>query len=54
MNEKKKINFQAPDLNKLQRVAIDHKTIIFISMDADPEKAKRRYLEQINSKFVKK
>ena len=54
MNEKKKINFQSPNLNNFQRVEIDHKTVIFIAMGADPERAKRRYLEQINSKYVKK
>ncbi len=54
MNEKKKINFQSPNLNNFQRVEIDHKTVIFIAMGADPEKAKCRYLEQINSKYVKK
>ena len=54
MAEKKKINFQSPNLNNLQRVEIDHKTVIFIAMGADPEKAKRRYLEQINAKYVKK
>ncbi|MCD4832896.1 MAG: hypothetical protein K8R31_03805 [Bacteroidales bacterium] len=54
MREKKPNNFPSPNLNNLQRVAIDHKTVIFIAVGADPEKAKRRYLEQINSKFVKK
>jgi hypothetical protein len=54
MNEKKKVNFQSPDLNKFQRVEIDHKTIIFIALGADPVKAKQRYLEQINAKYVKK
>ena len=54
MYEKKQVNFQSPDLNKLQRVKIDHKTIIFIALDADPEKAKKRYIEQVNAKFVKR
>jgi len=54
MAEKKTHVFQSPNLNNLQRVAIDHKTVIFIAMGADPVKAKSRYLEQINAKYVKK
>ena len=54
MADKKKVNFQSPNLNNFQRVEIDHKTVIFIAKGADPVKAKIRYLEQINAKYVKK
>jgi len=54
MYEKKHVNITPPDLNKLQRVTIDHKTVIFIALGADPVKAKKRYIEQTNSKYVKK
>ncbi|NOQ25347.1 MAG: hypothetical protein GQ564_08290 [Bacteroidales bacterium] len=54
MSEKKAHVFQSPNLNNFQRVEIDHKTIIFIAIGADPVKAKARYLEQINAKYVKK
>lgn len=49
---KKSNNFQSPDLNKLQGVIVDFKTRIYIPIGADPEKAKKRYLERINSKFI--
>jgi len=54
MREKKTHNFQSPDLNKLQGVIVDHKTTIYIPFGADPEKAKNRYLHQMNSKYVRK
>lgn len=53
MKEKKTNNFHSPDLSKLQEVVIDHKTTIFIAVGADPVKAKRKYQEQINSKYIK-
>lgn len=53
MSNKKLFNFQSPDLSKLQEVIVDHKTTIFIAMGADPDKAKRKYREQMNSKFIK-
>ncbi len=52
---KKKLNiFQSPDLNKLQGVIVDFKTRIYIPIGADPDKAKKRYLDQINNKFITK
>ncbi len=53
MSVKKQINFQSPDLNKLQAVLVDFKTTIFIPIGADPVRARNRYLEQINAKYVK-
>ncbi|MCK5028376.1 MAG: hypothetical protein KAR57_01990 [Bacteroidales bacterium] len=53
MAEKKHHNFQSPDLNKMQAVIVDFKTKIFIPIGADPEKAKIRFLEKINAKYVK-
>jgi hypothetical protein len=50
MSEKKAELLESPDLNKLQAVAIDHKTTIYIAPNADPVKAKERYLEKVNSK----
>jgi len=53
MSVKKQNTFQSPDLNKLQGVVVDFKTKIYIPLGADPEKAKIRYLERINAKYVK-
>jgi hypothetical protein len=53
MREKKQNNFQSPDLNKMQSVQVDFKTKIFIPIGADPVKAKSRFLEKINAKYVK-
>lgn len=44
--EKKQIIPKAPNLSKLQPVVIDGKTIIYIDIDADPELARKRYLER--------
>lgn len=54
MAEKKQPVFKSPDLNKLQSVKVDFKTTIYIPLGADPVKAKERYLEQINAKYVKR
>ena len=53
MSEKKHNHCQSPDLNKLQGVVIDFKTKIYIPIGADPDKARIRYLERINAKYVK-
>jgi hypothetical protein len=47
MSEKKVINMESPNLNKLQAVFIDHKTTIYIAKDANPEEARKRYLARI-------
>jgi hypothetical protein len=44
MFEKKPIVFKSPDVTKLREVVIDHKTKIYIPMEADIEEAKKRYL----------
>lgn len=54
MNEKKTNNFQSPDLSKMQSVIVDHRTTIFIPHGADPKEAKKRFLEQMKNKFIKK
>ncbi len=41
--EKKLGSFKSPDLNKLQAVVVDHRTKIYIALDADPEEALRKY-----------
>ena len=41
--EKKQFVFKSPDLNKLQAVVIDHRTKIYIALDADPVEALNRY-----------
>ena len=43
MSEKKRVDFNSPDVSKLKEVIIDHKTKIYISPDADEEEAKNRY-----------
>ena len=54
MYEKKQAIFKSPDLNKMQSVKVDFKTTIYIALGEDPVKAKKRYLEQMNAKYVKK
>ncbi|HUV01399.1 MAG TPA: hypothetical protein VMW32_10585 [Bacteroidales bacterium] len=41
--EKKQAVFKSPDLSKLQVVVIDHRTKLYIALDADPEEARNRY-----------
>jgi hypothetical protein len=52
MSEKKHVNFESPNVGKLQAVEIDHKTTIYIALDADPVEAKKRYLNRTNSKTI--
>jgi hypothetical protein len=52
MSEKKGVNFESPNVNKMQAVVIDSKTTIYIATDADPEEAKQRYLSRINRKEI--
>ena len=37
----------------LKRVIVDFKTTIFIAKNADPEKARRKYQEQMYNKYIK-
>jgi len=52
LHEKKQVVFKSPDLNKLQAVVIDHRTKIYIALDADPEEARDRYFSR-KTTFVK-
>ena len=36
----------SPDLSKLQKVRIDDNTYIYIGLDKDPKKAKKRFIER--------
>jgi hypothetical protein len=44
MIDKKQNSFKSPDLKKLQEVVIDFRTRIYITLGADPEEARSRYL----------
>lgn len=50
MSDKKPNIIKSPDLGKLQEVTIDHRTRIYISPDADPEEARRKYMERYGIK----
>ncbi len=52
MSEKKQNNYESPNVAKLQAVEIDHKTTIYIALDADPVEAKKRYLYRTNTKTI--
>lgn len=52
MQEQKEYQFSSPDLSQLQAVSIDHRTRIYIAIDADPVEAKERYLARAASKKV--
>lgn len=43
MQDKKQTTFKTPDITKMQEVVINHRTKIYIAMDADPEEARSRY-----------
>lgn len=49
MYEKKISNYKSPDLSKMQAVVIDLRTIIYIALGADPEKARTRYFARYGS-----
>jgi hypothetical protein len=52
MSEKKHIHIDSPNTSKLQAVVIDHKTTIYVSLDADPEEARQRFLFRTSAKKV--
>lgn len=52
MSEKRANHCESPNLSKLQAVIIDHKTTIYIELDADPIEAKNRYLSRISRKGI--
>jgi hypothetical protein len=49
--ERKPIVFKSPDLSKMKEVIIDHRTRIYIALDADAEEARTRYLALKNRKY---
>jgi|WetSurMetagenome_2_1015567.scaffolds.fasta_scaffold160448_1 hypothetical protein len=50
MNEKKLKTFESPDLTKMKEVIIDNRTKIYISLSADSEVARTRYLSRPGAK----
>jgi hypothetical protein len=48
--DKKQITFKSPNLSKMQEVIIDARTRIYIDPDADPVKARERYLERLENR----
>lgn len=50
MQEKKQVVFKTPDLTKMQEVVINHRTKIYIAVDADPEEARSRYWARQDAK----
>jgi hypothetical protein len=50
MQEKKQMNFKTPDISKMQEVAIDVKTKIYIAIGADPDEARSRYFLRMEAK----
>ena len=46
MYEKKQVVIKSPDVTKLQEVIIDRKTRIYIPNGADPEEARKNYLQR--------
>ena len=51
MAEKKHKPYVSPDLSKMQEIIVNWRTKIYVARDADPEEAKRRYLQRIDSKI---
>ena len=50
MQDKKQIIFKTPDISKMQEVVINHRTKIYIAMEADPEEARSRYWARQDAK----
>jgi len=53
MYEKKPNIIKSPDLSKLKEVIIDHRTRIYIPLDADVEEARERYLSRLTPPRLK-
>jgi hypothetical protein len=45
--------FKSPDLSKMKAVIIDHRTTIYIAMDADSELAREKYMSRNPSRLIK-
>jgi hypothetical protein len=50
MIEKKPVVFKSPDLSKMKEVIIDHRTKIYIALDADAGEARSRYLANLKNR----
>jgi len=50
MQDKKQNIFKTPDISKMQEVVINHRTKIYIAMEADPEEARSRYWARQDAK----
>lgn len=50
MIEKKPVVHNSPDLSKMKEVVIDHRTRIYIALDADAGEAKSRYLANLKNR----
>ena len=48
--DKKIVTFKSPDLEKLQPVFIDLRTIIYVAIGADTEEARKRYFARLEEK----
>jgi hypothetical protein len=48
-----KSTFKSPDLSKLKAVIIDHRTTIYIALEADIEEARDKYLSRNPSRLIK-
>jgi hypothetical protein len=47
MYDRKNVPFKSPDLEKLQAVAINLKTTIYIAIGADPGEARKSYYKKL-------
>ncbi len=52
MSDRKQHIIQSPDLSKMQEVVIDLRTKIYIPKDADPNEARKRYLERFGNRLL--
>ncbi len=50
MIEKKPVVHNSPDLSKMKEVVIDHRTRIYIALNADAGEAKSRYLANLKNR----
>ncbi len=48
-DQKKHITFKTPDIGKMQEVIIDARTKMYIALGADPEEARSRYLNRLQT-----
>jgi hypothetical protein len=48
-----KATFKSPDLSKLKAVIIDHRTTIYIALEADTEEAREKYLSRYPNRLIK-